>query len=68
MSLKVSGVSAGRVISRLLVKPAPPVPTAAPIKPPTGAPLPPPAPPPTMPAVRLPLAVLLSVGAEVWIL
>ena len=41
-NLNEIGVSAGRVMSRLPVKPAPPVPAAAPISPPIIAPLPPP--------------------------
>lgn len=76
-SLKLSAVSAGRVMSRLPVSPAPPVPAAAPMSPPMRAPFPPPAsapipappaaPPPTRAAVLLPLPLLTWVASLVWI-
>src|ERR1700680_1643487 len=62
-------------MSRFPVRPAPPVPAAAPIKAPIAAPFPPPAtapiaapppaPPPTMTAVRLPLPLVVHARAEV---
>src|ERR1700738_626491 len=74
INLKVSAVSAGSVISRLPVNPAPAVPAPAPIRPPIKAPLPPPArppmsapppaPPPIITALRLPLPLLTRIGEE----
>src|SRR5262249_15531445 len=74
-SLKVNADSAGRTMSLLPVKAAPPVPAPAPASAPMAAPLPPPAsppinapspaPPPASTAVRLPLPVCVRLTADV---